>query len=554
MVPRPLNWMYRKLGRRYPAVFLTLELQTAFLVVAGTLAIFSFYYEDLKSEFLPIYLLTDALTVLAIGYVLMRTYPRLRPISAWIGGERGQQDSADAWRAAVTLPLDLVKSYIAIPIFLVNLPVSIASVLILDLSWAAAIPFFVGGLFSIGYAAILHYLAVELGMRPVVVDISTQMEKTPHINRPALSLRHRLLLTLPLINVITGMVVGALSSDGGGAEALGINVLLALAVAFTISFELTVLFSKSVMRPIEDLEAATERVRRGNFDEHVAVTTGDELGDLGVAFNQMVDGLAERERLREAFGTYLDEEVARFIISEGFDPAGAEVEVSILFCDVTGFTPAASTADAKEIVARLNELFECVVPIISRHHGHVDQFIGDGLMAVFGAPERMEDHADRAVQCAVEIARTVNSRRPGDFEVGIGVNSGRVVAGAIGGAGRLSYSVIGDPVNLAARVEAHTREIGEKVLITAATRDLLSETIEVKGCGRQRLKGYDEEVELFAPLVPEAVPTDGGGEDLAATITSPRAPALGGTGNGGSGGLGKATASGLGRGGSSLMP
>src|SRR5205807_6657814 len=104
----------------------------------------------------------------------------------------------------------------------------------------------------------------------------------------------------------------------------------------------------------------------------------------------------------------------------------------------------------------------------------------DGLMAVFGAPERMDDHADRAVQCAVEIGRTVNSRRPGGFQVGIGVNSGKVVAGSIGGAGRLSFSVIGDAVNLASRVEHHTREIGDPVLITADTRELLSETVEVE--------------------------------------------------------------------------
>ena len=91
------------------------------------------------------------------------------------------------------------------------------------------------------------------------------------------------------------------------------------------------------------------------------------------------------------------------------------------------------------MVARLNELFECIVPIVARHRGHIDQFIGDAVLAVFGAPEQVPQHADRAVQCAVELARTINSRRPGGFEVGIGVNTGKVVAGAIGGAGRLSF-------------------------------------------------------------------------------------------------------------------
>src|SRR5581483_8163804 len=127
------------------------------------------------------------------------------------------------------------------------------------------------------------------------------------------------------------VVVAALTSGGGGTSALGVTVLIALFVSFTISFELTVLLSRSILRPIEDLEAATERIRQGRFSEHVPVTTSDEFGELASAFNQMVDGLAERERLREAFGTYLDEEVAQHLVSEDFEPSGEEVEVSLVF-------------------------------------------------------------------------------------------------------------------------------------------------------------------------------------------------------------------------------
>ena len=202
------------------------------------------------------------------------------------------------------------------------------------------------------------------------------------------------------------------------------------------------------------------------------------------------------------------------------------MEVSLVFCDVQTFTTAAAGASAPEIVARLNELFECVVPIVARHRGHIDQFIGDGVLAVFGAPNRMSDHADRAVQCAVELARTVNSRRPGGFEVGIGVNTGQVVAGSIGGAGRLSFSVIGDAVNLCSRVEAATRDTGDPVLITAETRAQLSETIEVQERGRLEIRGYDRRVELYAPLVPDAVLSGDGGADVADPF-GPPSPGLG---------------------------
>jgi class 3 adenylate cyclase len=482
----------------------------------------------------------------AIGIVLARIFRRLGPLKRWIAGERGPAETEEAWRTAVGLPLELIRRDLGFPVFGVAVPVSLAAVLLYDLSWLAFFPILFGALVALGYSAILHYLALELAMRPILFDINAALASPVRIQERSIPLRTKLLGSLPLINVITGITVAALTADGGGIQVLSLNVIIALAVAFAISFELTVLLSRSILRPIEDLEAATERIRQGRFDEHVPVTTADEFGELSSAFNQMTDGLAERERLREAFGAYLDESVARHIISEDYDPAGHEVQVSLLFCDVQDFTTHSSRASASEIVARLNELFECVVPIIGRHRGHVDQFVGDGLLAVWGAPEHQPDHADRAVQCAVEIARSCNSRRPGGFEVGIGVNSGTVVAGSIGGAGRLSFSVIGDAVNLCSRVEGKTRESGDPVLITEATRALLSETMEVQSRGRQSIRGYEEPIELFAPLIPDVVSPGELGADVGDPLGDPVAGGLGRATRGGDG-LGKQPASGLGR-------
>jgi adenylate cyclase len=532
----PLTWLYRKLGRRYPGVFITLELQSAFVVAAGAVALFSFYYDVSKDDFLKVLAITLGLTAVAIGIVLARVYRWLRPLKEWIGGARSPEETEAAWHLAVKLPMKMVRRDFWVPI-VVTLITVIASVVILDLSWLAFFPIMFAGLLSISYAGTLHYLALELALRPILFDINSALATPVRIDRRVMPLRVKLLGSLPLINVITGVVVAALTSNGGGTDALGLNVLIALFVSFTISFELTVLLTRSIMRPIEDLEAATERIRQGRFDEHVPVTTSDEFGELSSAFNQMVDGLAERERLREAFGTYLDQEVAAHLISEDFEPGGREVDVSLVFCDVRDFTTAAAEAEAPEIVARLNELWECIVPIVANHRGHIDQFIGDAVLAVFGAPDRLPHHADRAVQCAVELARTINSRKPGGFEVGIGVNSGKVVAGSIGGAGRLSFSVIGDAVNLCSRVESATRDTGDPVLITGATRAQLSETIEVEPRGEREIRGYDRKVELYAPLVPVALAT-GPGSDVNDPLGDPTV-----------GGLGRAPApgSGLGR-------
>jgi adenylate cyclase len=523
--PHPLTWLYRKLGPRYPSVFITAELQTAFLVATGAVALFSFYYSVSSDDFLTVLLITLGLTAIGVGVVLTRVLRRLRPLVAWVGGARSSEETAEAWRLAVDLPIELIRRDFFVPILITLVAVG-AAVAVLQLSWLAFFPIAIAALLTTSYAGTLHYLALEMGMRPILFDINSALDTPVRITRPAVPLRMKLLGSLPLINVITGIVVAALTSNGGGTDALGVAVLIALFVSFTVSFELTVLLSRSILRPVEDLEAATERIRQGRFDEHVPVTTSDEFGELSSAFNQMVDGLAERERLREAFGTYLDEQVAEHLISEDFEPGGEEVEVSLVFVDVRDFTTAAAEASAPEIVGRLNELFECIVPIVARHRGHIDQFVGDAVLAVFGAPERIPQHADRAVQCAVELARTIDSRRPGGFEVGIGVNTGKVVAGSIGGAGRLSFSVIGDAVNLASRVESATRETGDPVLITAETRALLSETVEVESRGVREIRGYDRRVELFAPLIPVALAT-GPGSDVNDPLGDPTEGGLG---------------------------
>jgi class 3 adenylate cyclase len=232
----------------------------------------------------------------------------------------------------------------------------------------------------------------------------------------------------------------------------------------------------------------------------VPIVSTDEIGSLSRAFNTAVAGLEERERLREAFGVFIDPDVAERVLREGTVLEGEEVEVSVLFLDIRGFTAFAERASARAVVARLNEFYDLVVPVLLRHGGHTDKFVGDGLLGVFGAPDRLPDHADRAVAAAIDMVCSVREHYGDSLRVGIGVSSGPVVAGTIGGGGRLEFTVIGDAVNTAARVEGVTRETGEALLVTEATRCLLT-----RDCGgfEQRgeveLKGKSERVRLWAP-------------------------------------------------------
>jgi adenylate cyclase len=500
---RVLAWFYRKLGKRYPALFMAVELQTAWFITVGLLALLNLYYDAPHNDLLLVLGISLGLTGVTVTAAMVRSIRYLRPLTEWIAGDRENGElAAKAWETAVGMPVELIRQEMKLPIFGVAIPGAIAGVIVLGLPAWAFLPILAAALVAIGYSGILHYFAVEAGLRPVVVDINRVVSPRLSTGHKVLPLRLKLMAALPMINIITGLLVAALSgADRGESAGLGIDVLIATGVAATIALELSVLVARSITRPITDLERGMEAVRRGDYDTAVPVTTADELGELSAAFNQMVKGLAERERIREAFGTYLDEEVAEYILSDQYDSEGFEAEVSLLFCDVRDFTGFASGSDAQEVVGAINRLFETVVPIIADEGGHVDKFIGDGLLALFGAPEAFDDHAERAVRAAVNIARRVNHGDEDLLNVGVGVNSGKVIAGSIGGAGRLNFSVIGDAVNVAARVEATTRETGDDVLITASTNELLSGQIEVEPRGEHELKGKEEPLGLFAPVV-----------------------------------------------------
>ncbi|MFL6105947.1 MAG: adenylate/guanylate cyclase domain-containing protein [Marmoricola sp.] len=184
-------------------------------------------------------------------------------------------------------------------------------------------------------------------------------------------------------------------------------------------------------------------------------------------------------------------------LSEHVEPEWAMV--TILFVDIRGFTTFADRSTAQEAVAYLNEFFELVVPIVTEHGGHANKLLGDGLLGVFGAPERLGDHADRALAAATQIVRTVDAELGERCRIGVGLNSGLVLVGTIGGGGLKEYGVIGDPVNVAARVESATREIGVPLLLTEATRCLLEDPDKrLEAHGPVQLKGRAEPVRLYS--------------------------------------------------------
>jgi class 3 adenylate cyclase len=361
-------------------------------------------------------------------------------------------------------------------------------------------------LMLVSYAVALRFFGIERIVRPVLEDIGRHQPTAGLPSARGPSLRTRLLAALPAINIITAVVAFGIAHRGHtDLTDMAIVLGIAAGVSASVSLVLTLLLSNSITEPIVELREATRRVGAGDFDARVPVVTTDETGDLARSFNDMAAGLAERERIRDAFGTYVDREVAEHILREGTSLHGEEVEVTMFFLDIRDFTGYAESASAPDVVGTLNRLFERVVPIIHRHGGHVDKFVGDGLLAVFGAPRRQTDHADQALAAALEVAAAVEAEFERELSVGIGLNSGTVVAGNVGGAGRLEFSVIGDAVNVAARVESATRQTGDTILVSEFTCQLLrGDDNTLVERPPVALKGKRQAVTLYAPQVTRA--------------------------------------------------
>ncbi len=194
---------------------------------------------------------------------------------------------------------------------------------------------------------------------------------------------------------------------------LSVTILALGGAAVVVGLLVAVLAAKATADPVVSVQKAQRQVERGDLDVEVPVYDGSEAGLLQAGFNRMVGELRERERLREVFGTYVDEAVAEHILEEGVSLDGEEIDVTLLFLDVRDFTGLAESTPAREVVAKLNELFEAVVPVVHEHGGHVDKFVGDGLLAVFGAPRRSARHADDASAAALEIVAAVEEGKTG---------------------------------------------------------------------------------------------------------------------------------------------
>ncbi len=281
------------------------------------------------------------------------------------------------------------------------------------------------------------------------------------------------------------------------------SIYLALFV-LSLAFFLGYVFSETIARPIRGLVEVARRISAGDFDIALKPRGKDEVANLSLAFNDMAMGLAERDRVKATFNKFHNKEIAEKLLSGEVKLGGERKEATIFFSDVRGFTAMSESMDPEQVVEMLNEYMTCMVSIIRKHNGVVDKYVGDAIMALWGVPVPHPEDTLNAVRACIEMRRKLAelnqlrlSRGQNELRIGMGLNHGVVIAGNIGSDEKMEYTVIGDAVNTASRMESMTKEYGTDLLVPKAVMERVADRFVFERAKDAKVKGKTETLQVF---------------------------------------------------------
>ena len=278
-------------------------------------------------------------------------------------------------------------------------------------------------------------------------------------------------------------------------------------IVLNLAILIVYFFSKSLTTPITNLVNATKEIEKGNFRVGVKPVTGDEIGVLTESFAEMGRGLEEREKMKDAFGKFVNKEIADQVLKGEIKLGGERKKAAVFFSDIRSFTAISEKLEPEEVVEFLNQYMTRMVDCVNKTHGVVDKFIGDAVMAVWGAPVSKGNDTENAINGALMMRTSLiefNIGRGGDkkpiIKIGSGINTGYLLAGQIGSDERMEYTVIGDTVNLASRIEALNKPFGTDILISADTYKEVKDIFRVEPMQKIMVKGKSEPQQIYAVL------------------------------------------------------
>ena len=351
---------------------------------------------------------------------------------------------------------------------------------------------------------VLTYVQAERLVRPIAANTLSKRFADTTLEPP---IKQRLYMTwfmtsgVPLIGILFLLAAQHIGFFGDTPGELMPSVSALAVTAIVTGMAGTAFATMSVVDPIKELQEAINRVRRGETDTQVDIYDASELGVLQAGFNEMMRGLNERQRVRDIFGQYVGSEVAQKALEEKPELGGEDRKVAVVFVDVIGSTNFAVNHTPEEVVDALNEFFEIVVDVVHRNKGVINKFEGDAALAVFGAPLALNDSASHALTAARELRQELDGL---ELEAGIGVASGHVVAGHIGGQDRFEYTVIGDAVNTAARLTELAKDSPGRVLTNLSTLKGANEIEQARWTVMKsiELRGRNKMTQLARPVRP----------------------------------------------------
>ena len=448
---------------------------------------------ELGRQNLPLVVITVAVFGTALTVIAKR---RRRTALAWLsegreptGSERRLALGLPAFAAVITAAAWALGAVLG---FAWNLDHSLGSAALI----AAALWF--GG----ETTSALAFLVTERTLRPVTAIVLAEREPE---DSTAPGVRDRLLVAwslgtaAPVLGVLTVGIIG-LTKEQADVEAIAAAGIFLSALTLAMGLFITMITARSIADPLGSMRHAVESVAQGDLDVRVPIDDASEVGMLQAGINRMADGLRERERIRDLFGRQVGEEVARAALRDGTRLGGEEREIGALFVDLTGSTTMALAMPPSEVVRLLNKFFRVVIDVVESEHGFVNKFEGDAALCVFGAPVASDDPAGQAL-CAARLLAVRLDREVPEVGFGIGVSAGKAVAGNVGSEQRFEYTVIGDPVNEAARLSdlAKERQVGVVASDAALDRASEGEASEWERGERTVLRGRLEATVLASP-------------------------------------------------------
>jgi adenylate cyclase len=279
-----------------------------------------------------------------------------------------------------------------------------------------------------------------------------------------------------------------------------------LGIALSISMFVIFLFSLSLTTPIENLLGLTKEIAHGNFDIEAKkiVTSNDEVGLLATAFDEMTIGLKERDKIKNIFNKFHGSTVTEELLTQEISLGGTKKDVTVFFSDIRGFTDFSEGHTPEEVVSMLNEYFEVMVAIISKNGGIVDKFIGDAIMAVWGVPNKSENDTKNAVRACLQMRIALNELNQTRIEkgltpinIGMGLHAGEVISGQIGSSERMEFTIIGDTVNTASRIEGATKSFGSDLLLSKEVVEKIGDEFILEKAGESKVQGKTESLVLY---------------------------------------------------------